>query len=95
VLDAIEEPFDVIAGSIEIWAEADGVLAVSFRRNVRPRLAPANGFDHSATLTDGDQSRGTIAGEGVIDVEKVRDAIKRIMEGGEAAFNLRKEKYGF
>lgn len=43
----------------------------------------------------GDQSRGTIAGEGAIDVPAVRDAIKRIMEGGEAAFNLRKEKYGF
>jgi chromosome segregation protein len=45
--------------------------------------------------TAGDQSRGTIAGEGAIDVPDVRDAIKRIMEGGEAAFNLRKEKYGF
>ena len=45
--------------------------------------------------TAGDQSRGTIAGEGAIDVNSVRDAIKRIMEGGEAAFNLRKEKYGF
>jgi energy-coupling factor transporter ATP-binding protein EcfA2 len=45
--------------------------------------------------TTGDQSRGTIAGEGAIDVPDVRDAIKRIMEGGEAAFNLRKEKYGF
>lgn len=43
----------------------------------------------------GDQSRGTIAGEGAIDIPQVRDAIKRIMEGGEAAFNLRKEKYGF
>ena len=43
----------------------------------------------------GDQSRGTIAGEGAIDVDLVREAIKRIMEGGEAAFNLRKEKYGF
>ena len=43
----------------------------------------------------GDQSRGTIVGEGAIDVPKVREAIKRIMEGGEAAFNLRKEKYGF
>ena len=43
----------------------------------------------------GDQSRGTIAGEGAIDVPKVRDAIKAIMEGGEASFNLRKEKYGF
>ena len=45
--------------------------------------------------TAGDQSSGVVAGEGAIDVEKVRDAIKRIMEGGEAAFNLRKEKYGF
>jgi type III restriction enzyme len=45
--------------------------------------------------TAGDQSRGTIAGEGAIDMPGARDAIKRIMEGGEAAFNLRKEKYGF
>ncbi len=45
--------------------------------------------------TAGDQSRGTIAGEGAIDVPSVREAIKGIMEGGEAAFNLRKEKYGF
>ena len=45
--------------------------------------------------TAGDQSRGTIAGQGAIDVPNVRDAIKAIMEGGEAAFNLRREKYGF
>ena len=45
--------------------------------------------------TAGDQSRGMIAGEGAIDVENTRDAIKRIMEGGEAAFNLRRAKYGF
>lgn len=43
----------------------------------------------------GDQSRGSIAGQGAIDVADVRDAIKRIMEGGEAAFHLRKAKYGF
>ena len=45
--------------------------------------------------TAGDQSRGNIAGEGAIDIQEVREAIKAIMEGGEAAFNLRKEKYGF
>ena len=45
--------------------------------------------------TAGDQSGGRIAGEGAIDVDDVRDAIKNIMEGGEEAFNLRKEKYGF
>lgn len=42
-----------------------------------------------------DQSGGEIAGRGAIDVDEVREAIKKIMEGGEAAFNLRKEKYGF
>ena len=45
--------------------------------------------------TAGDQSRGMVAGEGAIDVDKTREAIKMIMEGGEAAFNLRKAKYGF
>ncbi|MCY3688571.1 MAG: AAA family ATPase [Gammaproteobacteria bacterium] len=48
--------------------------------------------DHRTAV---DQSRGTIAGKGAIDVDEVREAIKKIMEGGEAAFNLRKEKYGF
>jgi chromosome segregation protein len=43
----------------------------------------------------GDQSRGTIGGTGAIDVPDVREAIKKIMEGGEAAFKLRREKYGF
>lgn len=43
----------------------------------------------------GDQSGGKIAGEGAIDIPEVREAIKRIMEGGATAFNLRREKYGF
>ena len=43
----------------------------------------------------GDQTGGKIAGEGAIDVPPTREAIKRIMEGGEAAFSLRREKYGF
>ncbi|MDX0321579.1 AAA family ATPase [Sinorhizobium meliloti] len=42
-----------------------------------------------------DQSRGTVQGVGAIDVEQTRGAIKQIMEGGEAAFRLRREKYGF
>ena len=48
--------------------------------------------DHRAAV---DQSRGMIAGQGAIDVDDVREAIKKIMEGGEEAFNLRKDKYGF
>lgn len=43
----------------------------------------------------GDQSRGQIKLEGAIDIPKVREEITAVMEGGEKAFRLRKEKYGF
>lgn len=33
--------------------------------------------------------------QGAIDVAAVRDQITAVMEGGEKAFRLRKEKYGF
>lgn len=42
-----------------------------------------------------DQSGGQIADLGAIDAESVRNQITRIMEGGEKAFSMRKEKYGF
>jgi ABC-type cobalamin/Fe3+-siderophores transport system ATPase subunit len=43
----------------------------------------------------GDQSGGRIKTEGAIDVGEVRAEITSIMEGGEKAFRLRKDKYGF
>lgn len=43
----------------------------------------------------GDFSRGQIANEGAIDIPKICDSIKSVMEGGEKAFKLRLEKYGF
>jgi predicted nucleic acid-binding Zn-ribbon protein len=43
----------------------------------------------------GDQSGGKINIEGAIDVPVVRREITQVMEGGEKAFKLRKEKYGF
>jgi type III restriction enzyme len=43
----------------------------------------------------GDQSGGRIKFEGAIDMPEVREEITRVMEGGEKAFRLRKEKYGF
>lgn len=43
----------------------------------------------------GDQSGGQIKATGAIDIPAICDAIKQVMEGGEAAFKLRKEKYGF
>jgi len=43
----------------------------------------------------GDQSGGKISLEGAIDMPTVRTEITRVMEGGEKAFKLRKDKYGF
>lgn len=43
----------------------------------------------------GDQSKGEIKKLGAIDIPEIRDEITRVMEGGEEAFKLRKEKYGF
>jgi type III restriction enzyme len=43
----------------------------------------------------GDYSRGQLALEGAIDIPAVKDKIKEVMEGGERAFRLRSEKYGF
>jgi type III restriction enzyme len=43
----------------------------------------------------GEQSRGEIKEQGAIDLSSIREAITKVMEGGEKAFRLRKEKYGF
>ena len=43
----------------------------------------------------GDHSRGMIAGQGAIDIPQICTAIKKVMEGGETAFKLRRDKYGF
>jgi type III restriction enzyme len=48
--------------------------------------------DHRAAE---DHSGGRIKLEGAIDVPSVREEITSVMEGGEPAFRLRKEKYGF
>jgi type III restriction enzyme len=43
----------------------------------------------------GDQSNGEIGQIGAIDIKDIRNEITKIMEGGEKAFKLRKDKYGF
>lgn len=41
------------------------------------------------------QTRGILKDEGAIDKKAVRNEITSVMEGGEKAFRLRKDKYGF
>jgi len=43
----------------------------------------------------GDQSKGEIKNQGAIDIKEIREEIIEVMEGGEAAFKLRQEKFGF
>lgn len=43
----------------------------------------------------GDQSKGEIKGQGAIDVPEIKREITEVMEGGQAAFKLRRDKYGF
>jgi type III restriction enzyme len=45
--------------------------------------------------TAGDHSGGRVKIQGAIDIPAVRDVITDVMEGGEKAFRLRKDKYGF
>lgn len=42
----------------------------------------------------GNQTRGSIKAEGAIDTKAVKNEITSVMEGGEKAFRLRKDKYG-
>lgn len=41
------------------------------------------------------QTRGVIKAEGAIDRKEIKNEITSVMEGGEKAFRLRKDKYGF
>lgn len=50
---------------------------------------------HCDYREEGDRTKGRIAAEGAIDRPAIREAIKNVMEGGEEAFELRRQKYGF
>lgn len=49
-------------------------------------------FDY---INPAETTKGHIKCQGAIDINMVKDAIKRVMEGGEKAFELRRQKYGF
>ena len=50
VLDPVEEPLNVIAGTIEVWAEADCFLAVSFWWNVGPSASHSDKFRYRVRI---------------------------------------------
>lgn len=44
---------------------------------------------------ENDRTKGNIENHGAIDIREVGEAITKVMEGGQKAFELRKQKYGF
>lgn len=49
-------------------------------------------FDY---VNQDDPSQGHITHQGAIDIVEIRECIKKVMEGGTEAFELRRQKYGF
>jgi len=50
---------------------------------------------HCDYASEHNRSKGKIKNLGAIDVDNIREVITNVMEGGERAFKLRKQKYGF
>ncbi len=99
IIDQPEEDLDsqVVQDVVtRIWAAKKGRQLIFASHNAN---LVVNGDAELVVACDyrkqGDQSGGRIKLEGAIDVPDVREEITRVMEGGEKAFRLRKERYGF
>jgi chromosome segregation protein len=99
LVDQPEEDLDkaIVSSVIErIWLakERRQIVFVSHDANIVVN-GDAELVIHCDYKSEADRSSGCIANEGAIDQPMVCDAIKKVMEGGEEAFKLRQEKYGF
>lgn len=99
IIDQPEDDLDsqVVLEIVEqIWAAKSRRQLIFSSHN--PNLV-VNGDAELVVCCDyraaGDHSGGRIKLQGAIDVKDVRAEITSVMEGGERAFRLRKEKYGF
>ena len=97
IIDQPEEDLDTQQDLVgRLWKAKRGrqILFASLNANI-----VVNGDAELVVVCDyrvaGDQSGGKISNQGAIDVPSVRNDITRVMEGGEKAFRLRKDKYGF
>lgn len=99
VIDQPEEDLDnqvILKVVEEIWKAKKNrqILFTSHNANI-----VVNGDADLVVCCDyrvaGDQSGGRIKCEGAIDVNDIRKEITAVMEGGRAAFEMRRDKYGF
>lgn len=99
IIDQPEEDLDsqvILAIVGQIWGAKRGRQLIFTSHNAN---LVVNGDAELVVCCDyraaGDQSGGQIKLRGAIDIPEVRKEITVVMEGGERAFRLRKEKYGF
>lgn len=99
IIDQPEEDLDsqiVVEVVDRIWRAKSGRQLVFASHNAN---LVVNGDAELVVACDyrrsGDQSGGKVKLQGAIDIPEVREEITQVMEGGEKAFKLRKEKYGF
>jgi chromosome segregation protein len=99
IIDQPEEDLDsqVVLDVVSwIWAAKKHRQLIFASRNAN---LVVNGDAELVVLCDyrraGDQSGGRLSQQGAIDIPAVRTEITTVMEGGEKAFRLRKERYGF
>jgi type III restriction enzyme len=80
----------------EIWIAKEGrqIIFASHNANIVVN-GDAELVIWCAYRETGDSTKGCIAGRGAIDIPEIRKAITNVMEGGQKAFELRRQKYGF
>jgi chromosome segregation protein len=99
VVDQPEDDLDmstilVVAGGLWNAKERRQVIFATHNPNLVV-IGDAELVLHCAYTQPGQTARVHIANEGAIDNPKICDVITTVMEGGEEAFRLRKERYGF
>jgi len=96
IVDQPEDDLDnrfIYEDIVRILREQKGarqVLVATHNPNI-----PVLGDAELIVALESSEGRGFIADQGSVDRESVRELVKRIMEGGEDAFRLRAEKYGW
>lgn len=83
--------FDKIVATLRREKERRQFLIATHNANI-----PVSGDAELIIVMQADEKHGRIADDGVgsIDAEPIKQSVEQILEGGEDAFRLRKEKYG-
>jgi len=83
--------FDQIVATLRREKERRQFLIATHNANI-----PVSGDAELIIVLQADEKRGWVGDDGIgsIDTEPIKQSVERILEGGELAFRIRKEKYG-